>query len=233
MIKVNSEKELMSLLKIISEEAVIKTKKSLFESADPAHNAYASNLKASESFYGVSLSEQEEAEPADDGEADTEETTSDTEEAPVDDEAEEEVDAEQFGVSFDSVLKDINNLRAGRSTKDKEIKDELLTYYDRLDEDERKILHLFLRELSSILQGALEGEDALDPSDAPLYADIIMKGNEGEDVEEPEEEADEIPKPEKSKSKGSTEDNSPPIKVNEQQSLQEIRRKVQRLMKRV
>lgn len=233
MIKVNSEKELMSLLKIISEEAVIKTKKSLFESADPAHNAYTSNLKASESFYGVSLSEQEEAEPADDSESDTEETTSDTEEAPVDDEVEEEVDAEQFGVSFDSVLKDINNLRAGRSTKDKEIKDELLTYYDRLDEDERKILHLFLRELSSILQGALEGEDALDPSDAPLYADIIMKGNEAEDVEEPEADAEEIPRPKKSISKGSTEDSSPPIKVNEQQNLQEIRRKVQRLMKRV
>jgi len=232
MIKVNSEKELMSLLKIISEEAVIKTKKSLFESADPAHSAYASNLKASESFYGVSLSEQEEAEPADDGEVDTEETTSDTEEAPVDDEVEEEVDAEQFGVSFDSVLKDINNLRAGRSTKDKEIKDELLTYYDRLDEDERKILHLFLRELSSILQGALEGENALDPSDAPLYADIIMKGAENEEDEELPEEEEESNLPQ-SKPKGSAEDSSPPIKVNEQQNLQEIRRKVQRLMKRI
>ena len=232
MIKVNSEKELMSLLKIISEEAVKKTKKSLFESADPAHAAYASNLKTSENFYGVSLSEQEESEPADDSETDNEETVNNTEEEAPEEEAEEEVDAEQFGVSFDSVLKDINNLRAGRSTKDKEIKDELLTYYDRLDEDERKILHLFLRELSSILQGALEGEDALDPSDAPLYADIIMKGAEDEEVEEvpEEEEESDLSQP---KSKGSAEDSSPPIKVNEQQNLQEIRRKVQRLMKRV
>ena len=233
MIKVNSEKELMSLLKIISEEAVLKTKKNLFESTDPAHNAYASNLKASESFYGVSLSEQEEAEPAEDSEVEDKEAPSDDQEQEEAEPAEEEIDAEQFGVSFDSVLKDINNLRAGRSTKDKEIKDELLTYYDRLDEDERKILHLFLRELSSILQGALEGEDAIDPSDAPLFADIIMKGSEDEDEEVPEAEDEELGAPSASQSKKSAEDSSPPIKVNEQQSLQEIRKKVRRLMKRV
>ena len=237
MFKINSESELINLLKIISEEAVKSSKKSLNEGSDPAHAAYANNIKASESFYGVSLSEQEEAES---GEKESKPSTGDSEPEEVEEEApEEEVDAEKFGVSFDSVVKDINNLRAGRSTKDKEIKEELLTYYDRLDEDERKILHLFLRELSKILQGALDGEDAIDPSDAPLYADIIMQKS---DSEESDSEQSDTPKAQKRSNQTSTstpgksgEDTSPPlpVSVNESQNLQEIRKKVFRLMKRM
>lgn len=229
MFKIKSESELINVLKIISEEAVRSSKKKLNESSDPAQTAYASNLQASESFYGVSLSEQEESDTSDKEEPETEAgADSQQEDDPV-----EELDAEKFGVSFDSVIKDINNLRAGRSTKDKEIKDELLTYYDRLNEDERKILHLFLRELSKILQGALDGEDAIDPSDAPLYADIIMqkKGEESEEVEDREEAPTRKRKTPPAQKGG--EDRSPPIKVNESQSLQEIRKKVFRLMKRI
>ena len=96
----------------------------------------------------------------------------------------------------------------------------------------QKILHLFLRELSKILQGALDGEDAIDPSDAPLYADIIMQGGD-----EGEKEAK--PARKKSRRQVSTgpvsdeiEDTAPPIKVNEHQDLNEIRRRVKNLMKR-
>ena len=135
MFKINSEKELLQLLKVVSEEAVKKSKKTLNESADTAQERYMTNLRASENTYGVGLTEQEEevAEETPEEEApaeDTEETETETEE--------ETIDPETLGVSFDSVIKDINTLRAGRSTKDKEIKEELLGYYDRLDEDERK-----------------------------------------------------------------------------------------------
>ena len=230
MIRINNEKEFLNILKIISEESVNKARVSLNENVDSAQSNYMEMLKQDESFYGVDLNEKDKKGQE---EVDEEDET----EAPTEDEedgesiAEEDIDPEVFGVSFDSVLKDINTLRAGRSTKDKEIKDELLTYYDRLDEDERKILHLFLRELSKILQGALDGEDAIDPSDAPLYADIIMQGDN--------EEAEETPTRKKQTKRTSTgpisqevEDSSPPIKVNEQQDLNEIRRRVKNLMKR-
>ena len=137
MFKINSEKELLNLLKIVAEEAVIKSKKMLNESTDIAQERYINSLNSSESLYNVKLSEQEEPE---------EEPVSDDiqpeEEEPEEEEPEEEVlDPEDFGVSFDSVIKDINTLRSGRSTKDKEIKGELLGYYEKLDEGERKILH--------------------------------------------------------------------------------------------
>ena len=222
MFKINSEIELLQLLKVVSEEAVKKSRKTLNEAVDSAQERYMTNLRASESSYGVNLSEQEEEaeEPQDDTEADA------PEEEPVTEEEPEEVDPETLGVSFDSVVKDINTLRSGRSTKDKEIKEELLGYYDRLDEDERKILHLFLSEISKILQGAIEAAEAQDPSDPPFNAEISF--GDDEESEEPAAEPESKTRPKDS----SQEDTSPPIVVNERQNLSEIRKRVKRLMKR-
>ena len=232
MFRINSESELLQLLKVVSEEAVKKSKKTLNEAVDSAQERYMSTLKASEQSYGVSLSEQEEEPPEE--EAAAEETPDDSEAPPEEEtdappEEEEPIDPETLGVSFDSVVKDINTLRSGRSTKDKEIKDELLGYYDRLDEDERKILHLFLSEISKILQGAIDAAGAQDPSEPPFNAEITFgeEGEQGATDDAAPAEADE-----ETEDEASGEDTSPPIKVNEHQNLQEIRRKVKRLMKR-
>ena len=222
MLKVKNEKHLLEILKIISEESVKKSKNILKEEKDSAQDRYMSSLSKSENMYGVSLTEQEDEEadqPKSDDQGD-DETNSKT----PDSEEETLGDPEEFGSSFDSVIKNINSLRAGRSTKDKEIKEELLEYYDRLDEDERKILHLFLRELSKILRGAIDGSEALDPSDAPLYADIILgKGREDKANDQ------EIPL---QRQASPEENDAPPIKVNENQNLQEVRKKFKRLLKR-
>lgn len=230
MFKVNSEKELLRLLKVISEESVKKSKKMLNESSDSAQSRYMKSLDASENLYGK-LSEQEATAPAEDkAPAEAEppaEETPETEETQETEET-EKINPEELGVSFDSVVKDINTLRSGRSTKDKEIKDELLGYYDKLDDAERKLLHLFLGEISKILQGALEAADAQDPSDSPFNAEITFGEEEQEaelSQEVPSKKAEPSPVPD-------AEDTSPPIKVNERQELNEIRRKVQRLMKR-
>jgi hypothetical protein len=232
MFKINSEEELLQLLKIVTEESVKKSKKVLRESKDSAQERYMKSLKASETTYGVELSEQEEDAPEDTETEDTPEDT-ETEDAPEDTETEEpvkEIDPETFGVSFDSVLKDINTLRAGRSTKDKDIKEQLLGYYDKLNEGERKVLHLFLSQLSKILQGALTASDAQDPSDSPFNAEITFGEAEGEGggEESPSGGEDE----ETAEEGEGGEDTSPPIKVNEQQDLREIRKRVKRLMKR-
>lgn len=221
MFKAKNEKELLSILKVFAEESVLKAKKVLSENSDNAQESYLNSLKQDEKFYNVSLSEQEvedeEGNPPEENEEEAPEKDAEGEE-------DEEITPEKLGVSFDSVLKDINTLRAGRSTKDQEIKEELLEYYDRLDEDERQILHLFLRELSRILQGALTGEDAIDPSDAPYNFDIARNVS-SDDEEKIEDKSDD-------KKSSSSEDSSPPIKVNERQDLHEIRNKIKNLMKR-
>lgn len=234
MLKVNNEKELINLLKIIADESISKAKKSLYENNDITQNKYMQGLKNDEQFYNVSLSEQEGVEEEEEEAPEEDEDATESDEKEKSEEpSPEELDPENFGVSFDGVLKTINNLRAGRSTKDKEIKDELLGYYDKLDEEERKILYLFLRELSKILQGALDGTDAIDPSDPPFNMDVITKDAEGEASSgEPQQSTGSNRQPQSTQQQSSGEDTSPPIKVNERQELNEIRRKVKRLMKR-
>jgi hypothetical protein len=222
--KIKNENDLVQLLKIYASESVRKAKNSLSESADPAQRNYLKGLKASENHFDVTLDEQEESNPEE-----TDEKEETDEENAESSEEEKVPDAEKFGTSFEGVVKYINNLRAGRSTKDKEIKDELISYYDNLSGGERKVLQLFLKELSKILQGAIGGEEAIDPSDPPLYAKIILNKEEPEqDVPDEDEENEEDVKKVTGK-----EDTSPPIKVGGQQNLQEIRKKVRRLMKRI
>ena len=226
MFKIKTESELLQLLKVVSEEAVKKSRKSLNEAVDTAQQRYMNTLKASEQTYGVSLSEQEEEAQAEETDEELPEPAEEKEELP--EEEPEKIDPETLGVSFDSVVKDINTLRSGRSTKDKEIKEELLGYYDKLDEDERKILHLFLSEISKILQGAIEAADAVDPSDPPYNAEITFGDGTAEETGEESQDTE----TRSARAKKSGEDTSPPIRVNESQDLQEIRKRVKRLMKR-
>lgn len=232
MIKANNEKELLEILKIISEESVKKAKKGLYENADPAQSSYKKAMEYEENRYDTSLSEQEDEEENVDAEAEEPPAP----EAAEDEEPEEkvvkkELDPESFGKNFEDVVKDINTLRSGRSTKDKEIKEELVSYYDRLSEPEQAILHLFIKELSDILKGAIDGDNAQDPSEPPF--NFKVTGGESQskpesDVNTPEEEEEED-----AKQKG-VEDTSPPlpVAVNERQDLSEIRKRVSRLMKR-
>ena len=144
---------------------------------------------------------------------------------------------EDTGASFESVMTAINTMRAGRSLRDKEIKTELNDYYDRLDENEREVLLLFLKELSKILTGALDGDEAQDPSDPSTYFNITKRNKSAEipgdeknkiDNQQGESEVQQAP----SVSSGSSEeDTSPPIKVNESQDLTLLRKKVRLLMR--
>ena len=226
MLRANNEKEFLKILKIVSEEAVKKSRQTLKESVDTAQSRYHSGLNQSESMYGVNLSEQEDESGDETPKKEVEEEEVGAPEEEGEEEEEEELDFEKFGVSFDSVIKDINTLRSGRSTKDKDIKDELNTYYDRLDEEERQILHLFLSELSKILQGILDGDDAIDPSEPPYNFNIDTSDEEDTGTAQ---DANVI-KP--AQDSTDQEDTAPPIKVNEAQNLNEIRTKFRRLMKR-
>jgi len=260
MIEATNEKELLKLLSVISEEAVRLSKQRLRENNDPYVSEYEKQRSDDQKMYG-SLSEQDdeledEEETEDEELPDDEVELEDEEEASGDeleDEGEESSDTdaspEEFGVSFDSVMTAINTLRAGRSLKDTTIKDETSAYYDRLDDPERKVLLLFLKQLSEILSGALEGSAATDPSDVGFHvtdssaeeseesADDEEESEEEEDAvitDEDEDEADDEEESEEEEEdpEAAEEDTSPPIKVNESQDLAALRKRVRRLMLR-
>lgn len=246
MFTAKTENELIDLLKIIAEEAVGFTKENLSEAEDPYINYYQDRLKTDkENLF-------EEEEPA---EEEPQETSSaeDTEAAESEPEAEDDTqdvkdqpaESEQqgsFGSSLDTLMKSINSVRAGQSLKNSSISDQLEIYYDRLAEDERNVLSLFVRELAKILSGAVGGIDAADPSDPPpqgLNVDIVTKGDEEDtEPEESEEtpaagaEQEEQEAEEEEEEAAPGEDTTPPIRVNEVQDLKEVRKKIRKLFLR-
>ena len=272
MIDAKNKSEFLKVLSVISEEAVRLSRKSLNENSDPYVKKYAEQFTSDQKKYG-SLSEQDEEgledlPPLDDEEGGGEEAPAEDvpdedveledepEEEPAEDDAgEEDTSTEEFGVSFDSVLDAINNLRAGKSSKQTNIKDQTSAYYDRLDDPERKVLLVFLKQLSEILGGAVDGSEAKDPSDVNLtVTDAAAEegdeeadadagdeagGEEGdEEVITDEEGGDEggeeelPPLEDEEEGEATEEDTSPPIKVNESQDLTELRKRIKRLMLR-
>lgn len=241
-INIKSEKDLMKFLRIVAQESY---NKSLTES-------YEENFKNqfdldTERFGKLSVSskkkldeeEDDMIEPGNDsGEeliSEPDETQEDEDSGPIDNEEEA-----MTTVSFDSVIDRINTLRAGRSTKDKEIKKSLEDYYNKLDENERIVLKIFLEELSEILGGEIEGANAKDPSDPP-DSFKITSGEEAAD----EEVAADVEKQAPGSSdededmfgdEEGQEDTSPPedlpIKMNEKRSDWELRMKIRELMER-
>jgi hypothetical protein len=134
-------------------------------------------------------------------------------------------------VTFEQILTAINLVRAGNSTGAKATKQEIKDYFERLDKEEKGVLLIYLKELAKIMTGAIDGEEAQDPSDPTTYFDIIVKKDEMPDSEEQESEeqvkAVKVPK----QATSSEEDTSPPIRVNESQDKAYLYRKVKNLMR--
>lgn len=227
MIRAKNEKDLLNILRIVSSEAVGLTKKKLMnENADPTLADYKKQLRRDEAMFGP-LDEQDDAEEEPKEKA-----------PPVKD---KKPDNATVGASFDSVVSAINNLRSGKSLRDSSIKQQAQVYYDKLTDDERTTLLVFLKALSDIIAGQVTGQEAQDPSDPPASLKI-SSGKEGQksapepEPEEPEEVPEESPEgeesaPEEEPEEGA-EDTTPPIKVNESQDLALLRKKVRRMMLR-
>jgi hypothetical protein len=245
MFTAKNENELITLLKVISEEAVSFSKEKLKEEKDPYTNYFDDRLASEkqrlfEEEEGEVEDEEEEEEVVQEPEAESEpdaEETQDEEPAP------EESSPEQtatLGSSLETLEKSINLMRSGRSLRDSQISNQLEVYYDRLEEDERNVLSLFIRELSKILAGNIQGTDAADPSDPPpdgLNVDIVSKDAEPEEQAAPQQEPEADLSPEEGEEEAVEdeeqatpgEDTTPPIRVNESQDITQLRRKVRKL----
>lgn len=224
MIRAKNEKDLLSILRVISSEAVDLSKKRINENADPTLSKFMKQRTKDESVYGELVAEQEDAELEEPPE----------EEAPEEEASEEEAPEEtgEIGASFDSVVKAVNNLRAGKSLRDSSIKQQAQVYYDKLTEDERTTMLVFLNALSDIIAGQVDGKDAQDPSDPPSSINI-SSDKETAAEETPEEEVSaEAPPDDATSEEPSEEDTTPPIKVNESQDLTLLKRKIRRMMLR-
>ena len=260
MIKITNKQQLELFLKTISKDATKQARSMLFESPDPYIDRFESNLKDEME----ELQEQEDAEepaedePEEDAEAEAEaEEAEETEEPAAETEPEETesketnkknpaaekalalLDYEEgFDVSFENVITALNTLRAGKSTKNKKIKTELNDYYERLSEDERGVLLLYLNELSKVLTGAVEGEDAQDPSEPSTYFNIRKRDEDEPDPDTVQDAGGKkaIDKPKVSPEPSAVpnqqkgiEDTTPPIKVNESQDIRQIYKKFKKI----
>lgn len=225
-IKINTANELKKFLELVASEAV---RKSLNESPefeeDDYQSFYTQSLEKDKDYYNL----KEEDDPSVDEEEPAEE------EAPTEEPEEKKNDtsSKTFGASFDSLIRAINKLRSGKSTKDSLVRDQAAVYYERLNEAEREVLVLFMKEMASILTGEIEGSEAQDPDSDPL--NISVEKEEGESAAQmsqaaaPEEEDNEKgEEPEQQEE----EDISPPIKVNESQDDYHLRMKIRELMSR-
>ena len=237
MFKIDSEKELLSFLRILSEESVKKSKDSLNEkSSDELASSFDKRLKAEKELYEQEDDADPELAAGDEEEEAEEEPKQEPKQEPS---KEDQVEpAEELRASLDSLERNINSLRAGRSLKDSTVESQLEIYFDRLGEDEKSLMVLFIRELSKILSGKVTGDNAVDPNQEPYNLDVIQSNdeepeeeiNQAELTDEPKETS--IPEEEEEEEdEDDNEDSSPPIQVGKQQKLSEIRRKIKKLMR--
>jgi hypothetical protein len=251
---INNEKQLVEFLKRIAENAVTDSRKILEK--DP----YVDNFNIMQQK-NKSLYEQEEEEENPEEEPEEENKTSNEPEEEADSGAEEKEEPKKDDnldgsdkltpaakkalslpsyeegqtPNFDVLLSAINLVRAGNSLKDREVKTELRDYYEKLDENEKSILILFLKELAKITTRAIDGDEAQDPSDSKAFFKIIKTNDASQKNVSDELSQDKqiTKKPSgltQSPAKG-LEDTSPPIKVNESQDLTAIRKKIKSLIR--
>lgn len=237
MLKIEDHDQLMYLLKSLASKSSPNTNREYLLEQD----SYIAKFKKNLNSEIDQLKEQEEEEEEEEEATPEEETgeEEDEEDPPTEEEGEEApkkntnfaaekaidfIDYEKgIDASLSNILTALNTLRAGKSTKDKTIKGELGIYYNRLDENEKEILLLYLNELSKILTGATQGDQAQDPSEASTYYEISKRDDSAvrKKVSQKSNQTDQTSKDanmSKPDIQKGLEDTTPPIKVNESQN---------------
>lgn len=230
MLNIETSSDLEEFLKVLAEESVKASKKTISEDAEQSE--FMAALKNDKMLYSQGLHEQEEDEEdealdvGEDEEADEEadeDAEEDVEEEPAGGESDSDSSEDESSLmpSYITVRDDINDIRSGTSLKIPDTKQGLETYIGRLSDEEKKVLSTFLKAIGNIMHGRVSGDDAQDPSDDPvsLAVGIEDEQEEEKDIKSGNEEEE-------------GEDTSPPIKVGkEEESLKEsFREKVLLLM---
>ncbi len=248
MLKINTEKELYDFLKILSEESVKKSRKTLKEEPDPYNSYYLNRRKQEKNMFEQDLEAGEDESaldtaPPDDDDQDASEKPDQSAEKETAQQPADSSEEDQFVASKDRLVDFVNDIRSAPSIKDSAVSEQINDYYDRLSQEEKDVLVFFLRELSRVMTGKAAGKNARDPSDPPLSIEFVTK----EDSAKKEEEEESTPSaepdfdPESSSlekefdQKPADEDEEDtsapvPIKVNESQDHASLRAKIKNLL---
>jgi len=202
-IKLNTEHEILNFLSKVSHTH------NLHEETDTFVEKYKSDYAADKSLYNLDKVKEEPQEADEEVEIET------------DVEEKETSQRKSVNVSFDALVRAVNDLRSGQSMKSGDIKQQAADYYDSLDEDERDLLVLFIKELGDILTGDIEGSVAAKPGyQKPKVTPPTTTKKVEVEVEREEER------------ESSPEDTTPPIKVNESQDIALIKQKFELLSRK-
>lgn len=69
--------------------------------------------------------------------------------------------------TIDMVVDKLNAIRSGRSFRDSSVKGAMEQYFEKLGKEERAAMLAFLKGISQIVTGEVEGQAATDPNDTP------------------------------------------------------------------
>ena len=72
---------------------------------------------------------------------------------------------------FKNLIKVLNQFRASRSLSDKEVKVELEEYFNKLSDNEKNVLHVFIKGLVQITLLDVDGKSAYSPADLKFEID--------------------------------------------------------------
>lgn len=82
-------------------------------------------------------------------------------------------------ITVDEMIEKLNTIRAGKSFKNAEIKNAMESYLNDLDNAEKTALFAFLKGISQIVGGEVEGKEAIEPSEPPAGIKMEKKPEQG------------------------------------------------------
>lgn len=73
-------------------------------------------------------------------------------------------DIQKGAITLEMVIDKFNTIRAGKSFKDKSIKQQMMQYFEKLTDDEKVALYAFLKGIAQIVSGEFTGYSPVSPS---------------------------------------------------------------------
>lgn len=216
-IKIKTQRELESFLKVLAEESVLAAQASAMKSPEQSRQkALAKSISKGIASLNEEDPEDDAASPAASPEPKKEPAASPppAEPEPKQNPAEkqQQIDTD-FNPSLEFLIDAIKDMRGGKGTSDTIVKDSLSAYFDRLEDAERTSLIVMLRSIAGIMSGKYQDQPAPEPSDYQIFTTKKSPepGQNQNTAITPSE-----PSPEQGGSpENAPEDTAPPIRVGE------------------
>ena len=210
---IKSSDELRTFLETIVEQSVASAQDVVAEEERARQLELYRKMQEQEEVEEEEESEEVEEEPAA-GEEPEEKTSKEDEKDPMQrppaSERAPEKPKSPEDVDSKNILYSINQIRSGRSLKDRSVKDNLNDYFNRLNPVERLALSEFLEGLSDVIVDGVPAADAETPDE-----EVVMQATDAtaKEVEKKRKAQSQNDKPQAAEKSPAPEDIAPPIKV--------------------